>query len=101
MVKRFQRTQEDFICCVCGTFVKGNGYTDHCPKCLTSKHVDISPGDRANPCQGILKPIGVEQKKGKMYILYQCQTCHKIHRNQVADNDDFDAILALMRNQMP
>ena len=99
MIKRFQRHQEDFICCVCGTFVKGNGYTDHCPKCLTSKHVDIFPGDRANPCQGVLKPIGIEQKNGKMYVLYQCQTCHKMHRNQVAETDDFQAILTLMRHQ--
>ena len=26
--------------------MKGNGYTNHCPKCLWSKHVDINPGDR-------------------------------------------------------
>jgi len=99
MTKRFQRTQEDFTCCACGTFVHGNGYTDHCPKCLTSKHVDIFPGDRANPCQGVLKPVGIEQKNGKMYILYKCQTCHKEHRNQVSETDDFNAVLALMRRQ--
>lgn len=38
--KNFTRVIEDFICENCGTEVKGNGYTNHCPKCLWSKHVD-------------------------------------------------------------
>ncbi|MFA6992594.1 MAG: RNHCP domain-containing protein, partial [Candidatus Gracilibacteria bacterium] len=42
MPKRFSRTIEDFVCEKCGAKVKGDGYTNHCPKCLWSKHVDIN-----------------------------------------------------------
>lgn len=53
---------EDFICEVCKKEVKSLGYTarDHCPYCLSSKHVDINPGDRKCTCNGILKPIAIE-----------------------------------------
>lgn len=45
-MKHFTKTVEDFICAHCGTHVRGNGYTNHCPECLWSKHVDNNPGDR-------------------------------------------------------
>ncbi|HCR42265.1 TPA: hypothetical protein DIV45_02815, partial [Patescibacteria group bacterium] len=38
--KNFIRTKEDFTCENCGHRVKGSGYTNHCPKCLYSQHVD-------------------------------------------------------------
>ena len=66
--KRFQKKVEDFVCERCGTFVKGTGYTDHCPKCLWSKHVDVNPGDRKSECLGTMEPIGVEVKS-KEYII--------------------------------
>jgi len=44
--KKFQKRIENFTCEKCGLFVKGTGYTDHCPNCLWSKHMDINPGDR-------------------------------------------------------
>ena len=43
----FTRKVEDFTCEHCGREVHGNGYTNHCPHCLHSKHVDVNPGDRA------------------------------------------------------
>ncbi|MEK7061411.1 MAG: RNHCP domain-containing protein, partial [Patescibacteria group bacterium] len=43
----FVKKIEDFVCKVCGTKVKGTGYTNHCPNCLYSLHVDEEvPGDR-------------------------------------------------------
>ena len=51
MGRRFTRTVGDFVCENCNTSVKGNGYTDHCPCCLYSKHVDINPGDRDCDCK--------------------------------------------------
>ena len=59
-MKRFNRRIEDFTCEHCGTEVHGNGYTNHCPNCLWSKHVDINPGDRAADCGGLMEPIAVE-----------------------------------------
>lgn len=71
-----KRTIEDFICEKCGTSVKGNGYTNHCPACLWSKHVDKTPGDRAEECGGLMKPIGVEVKHGEIdRVILKCQTC--------------------------
>ena len=59
-MKKFQKRVEDFCCENCGTEVTGNGYTNHCPKCLYSKHVDINPGDRLNSCGSMMKPTNIE-----------------------------------------
>ena len=64
MVKRFSRLIEDFICEHCNNPVKGNGYTNHCPYCLYSKHVDEDPGDRAATCHGIMEPGSQSKVKG-------------------------------------
>jgi len=88
--------KEDFICQVCGNKVAGTGYTNHCPRCLWSKHVDKKgPGDRLSPCQGLMKPVGVETKGGQYLIIHQCQKCAKKTKNKAAENDNFEALLKL------
>ncbi len=93
--KIFLKRVENFTCDVCGTFVKGNGYTDHCPKCLWSKHVDISPGDRQAKCGGLMEPVGATQKQGKWYIFYRCQKCHHERYNIASPEDNFNKIIEL------
>lgn len=89
----FTRTTEDFKCESCGLFVEGNGYTNHCPQCLFSKHVDNSPGDRANLCGGLMKPIRIE-KKGKEYtIIHRCAICSLEKSNKAVPEDDFQMIV--------
>ncbi len=91
----FKRTIEDFVCEHCGETVIGNGFTNHCPVCLWSKHVDIDPGDRAEVCGGMMKPVEV-QKKGKEYsILQVCQTCGFTRANKAQKEDNFDMILQI------
>jgi len=51
--KKFQKKKEDFKCEKCGREVIGTGYTNHCPDCLWSKHVDVNPGDRQSKCLGL------------------------------------------------
>jgi len=34
MGKKFTKRVENFTCEICGTKVKGTGFTDHCPRCL-------------------------------------------------------------------
>ena len=92
---KFKRRKENFTCQFCGTQVKGNGYTDHCPECLCSLHVDVNPGDRASSCHGLMMPEGLEHKKGQMYISYKCTKCGYTHRNKSTSEDNFDALLAL------
>lgn len=98
MPKQFQRTIENFTCENCGTQVVGNGYTNHCPNCLCSKDVDINPGDRMSTCGGIMMPLSVEVKNKNYVILHKCKKCGKERKNKTAPNDNFDAILKIMKN---
>lgn len=100
-MKRFTRLDENFICENCNKDVTKLNYTsrDHCPYCLYSKHVDIFPGDRANECLGLLKPIDIEKYKDTYKIIYKCEKCGEIHKNIMAQDDDFDKILEIMQNK--
>ena len=97
--KKFQRTIEDFLCGHCGADVKGSGYTNHCPKCLWSKHVDINPGDRAAACGGMMRPVSVSESGGEYKILQRCAKCGFERHNKVIKEDDFDAVVALARKR--
>ncbi len=99
-MKQFTRTREDFICEHCGAKVRGNGYTNHCPHCLYSKHVDINPGDRSADCGGLMEPVGLELKDGKYILVHRCVKCGFVRRNKVVDADDFNAVLELSRRQI-
>ena len=99
MKPKFQRRIEDFRCENCGTQVTGNGFTNHCPKCLWSKHVDVNPGDRAEPCQGMMKPIGVESKSTGYRILFRCTRCGEECWNKAAAEDDFEFLIQIARQQ--
>ena len=93
--KKFQRTKEDFTCARCGSSVRGSGYTNHCPRCLWSKHVDVNPGDRRAACQGLMEPVGTELKGGEHVILHRCVSCGFERRNKASKDDDFDAMLRI------
>ena len=99
-MKKFNMIDENFICQNCGTKVNKLNYTarDHCNNCLYSLHVDITPGDRNNPCKGLLKPIGIEKYRDTYKIIYQCQKCHQIHKNIMANDDNMDLIIELSKN---
>ncbi len=93
--KQFQKLTENFICEHCGAEVIGDGYTNHCPKCLWGKHVDVNPGDRAEDCQGRMKPIYIE-KKGDEYILtHRCEKCEFERKNKASPSDDFDEVIKI------
>lgn len=89
MGQKFRRTIEDFTCEHCGREVVGNGYTNHCPSCLWSKHVDVFPGDRKETCGGMMKPISILKTKGEYSIVHQCQKCGFEMKNKLSPNDDF------------
>jgi len=101
LVKKFKMIDEKFICEVCNKEVDTLKYTarDHCPYCLCSKHVDINPGDRLNPCKGILMPVSVDKYRDTFKIVYKCQKCGEMHRNILASDDNFDKLLEIMQNQ--
>ena len=92
---KFTRTTEDFDCAFCGAHVIGNGYTNHCPECLSSLHVDVNPGDRAADCHGLMLAERWEQKKGQEYIIQKCEKCGHIHKNKISPNDNREVIIAV------
>ena len=94
-MKRFTKTVEDFTCAHCGAHVLGNGYTNHCPKCLYSRHVDNTPGDRAATCGGMMKPIAVEKSGENFIITHKCEKCGKVIRQHTAADDDMDTIITI------
>ena len=100
-MKRFNMIDENFICENCNKEVNKSNYTarDHCPYCLYSKHVDISPVDRSNNCKGLLKPIGIENFKDTFKILYKCEKCKEEHKNIMANDDNYDLIVELSTNE--
>lgn len=97
MPRKFTRKIEDFVCENCGHFVTGNGFTNHCPECLWSKHVDINPGDRLNDCKGLMEPVGFEIRNGKENLLFRCTKCGFTGRNKVASQDNRAQIIQLSK----
>ena len=93
----FTRTKEDFICERCGVEVKGNGYTNHCPQCLLGKHVDVSPGDRAEAFCGMMEPMSAEMNGVDFVLTHTCTKCGIVRRNKVAAADDRDTILEIVK----
>lgn len=97
--QNFIRNVEDFTCGHCGARVLGTGYTNHCPKCLWSKHVDNLPGDRANGCCGLMQPVNVEITPEGYDLIHHCERCGVTKRNKVADNDNREALAAILSTQ--
>jgi len=96
----FIKRTEDFVCDICGATVEGSGYTNHCPNCLFSKHVDENiPGDRKSSCGGLMRPVGVEYEKGEYSLLHQCQECGKKTKNKTSPEDNFEKIIELSRKK--
>jgi len=85
--------EEHFICKICGAMVgpegAGSRHRNHCPKCLSSFHVDIEPGDRASPCKGAMDPIGVwVRNNGEWAIIHRCKDCGGLSSNRIAADDN-------------
>ena len=95
MSQSFQRTTEDFTCGTCGLYVTGNGYTNHCPQCLWSKHVDVHPGDRAAVCGGMMEPVSVMKKGDEYTILHKCVKCGFERQNKAVKEDNFDMLVQI------
>ena len=94
--RRFQRRVEDFTCQRCGALNVGDGYTNHCAVCLTSKHVDVHPGDRADPCGGLMRPVSVASSHGRWRLTHRCERCG-LERANFARAEEADAVIRLMR----
>ena len=99
MNKKFQKKVENFTCEKCKISVAGNGYTNHCPECLWSKHVDVNPGDRAALCQGMMEPQKVDSKDGEYQIIHRCVRCKYKKKNKMMPEDNFETMLRIAEKE--
>lgn len=100
-MKNFIRRVEDFICENCGELVEGDGYTDHCPKCLWAKHMDrLLPGDRESTCKGMMEPIKTNYEKGIFKIFYRCNKCGHEFGVREGKGDNRDELVSLLENSV-
>jgi DNA-directed RNA polymerase subunit RPC12/RpoP len=97
----FARRWEDFTCLHCGARVRGSGYTNHCPRCLWSRHVDVNPGDRAAECGGSMEPVAALYQRGQIVVVHRCLACGRTRRNRSAADDDRAALLGLFGRPVP
>jgi hypothetical protein len=102
------RSEENrgFVCVVCDMDVKpltNGSYRNHCPHCLSSLHVDVTPGDRLSLCGGVMEAVALRRAAKGMQIVHRCRRCGRMSPNRVADRgdqpDEVDALIHLM--QMP
>jgi rubrerythrin len=100
MGKVFQKRTEDFRCEQCHFLVTGNGYTNHCPRCLYSKHVDVFPGDREESCGGLMEPLYSLQEQGQERLVHRCLICGKTRKNKVQEEDDFETLVTLNKKRI-
>ena len=101
-MKRFIKRNDSFVCEVCGYHNSPASVTcrNHCCQCLYSKHVDKNPGDRAEQCGGIMKPIDVEILGGELTsIVFKCQKCGFIRKNKIASDDNREKLFEIVENR--
>lgn len=94
-MKKFQKKVEDFTCERCDHSIQGTGYTNHCPQCFYSKHVDINPGDRQAGCGGLMRVINIELKDGRYILEFECEKCQHRKKNKIQKQDNIDNLIKL------
>lgn len=86
--------REPFKCGRCRGFIAppdlGSRYRNHCPLCLTSRHVDARrPGDRACPCRALMPAVGTYfRPDGEQMIVHRCNGCEAERTNRIAADDN-------------
>ena len=91
---------ESFLCTHCGRPVTAQGagsdHRNHCPYCLYSRHLDITPGDREADCGGSMEPIAVwVRKKGEWAVIHRCKICGSLSSNRIAADDNPMKLMSL------
>jgi DNA-directed RNA polymerase subunit RPC12/RpoP len=87
--RRFENT--GFRCAVCERDVRpltNGSYRNHCPFCLSSLHVDVTPGDRRETCDGVMVAVDVKRSRKGLQIVHECERCGVKRVNRVAQDSD-------------
>lgn len=72
----------------------GNGYTNHCPACLWSRHADVHPGDRAATCRGLMRPLALRYERGAFRVVHECVVCGLRRQVRADPADDLSALFS-------
>lgn len=91
---------EPFTCKVCGRLVvpcgAGSEHRNHCPNCLSSRHLDNEPGDRSAECGGVMEAIAVwVRKNGEWAVIHRCRICGVLSSNRIAADDNPMKLISL------
>ena len=91
---------DTFECKHCGRTVvpegAGSDHRNHCPYCLFSQHLDITPGDQEADCGGVMEPIAVwVRKNGEWAIIHRCKVCGALSSNRIAADDNPMKLMSL------
>jgi ribosome biogenesis GTPase len=97
---RAREPPDGFRCTRCGTMIgadaPGTAHRNHCPRCLWSLHLDVTPGDRASGCGGAMEPISVwVRRDGEWAIVHRCVECGQMQPNRLAGDDNEAILLSL------
>lgn len=77
--------------------VVGTGYTNHCPECFWSKHVDVFPGDRRAACGGLMSPVAIESESDTFIVTQCCRVCGHTRRNRIGSADNMAALVGIAK----
>ncbi len=92
--RRPHQGPESFRCAECRLDVSmhapGTAHRNHCPSCLTSKHVDDrTPGDRASDCHARMEAIAISVRgDGEWVLIHRCTGCGELDANRIAGDDN-------------
>ena len=97
------RENTSFTCLHCGLEVApltNGSYRNHCPRCLYSQHLDVTPGDRVSTCKGMMEPLAIKHNSNKgLQLVHRCMACGVVRANRIASDtvqpDDLDALMRL------
>lgn len=74
----------------------GTSQRNHCPFCLWSRHLDVTPGDRRAACGARMEPVAVAMRRGGEWaLIHRCLGCGVLHENRIAGDDSVFALMAL------
>ncbi len=94
--------REGFTCIRCKAHIPaigfGTNHRNHCPRCLWSRHVDDTPGDRQNACRAPMEPISVAVRshEGEWTLVHRCTACGQLRTNRIGGDDSETALLQLV-----
>lgn len=108
-------TDGDFICRHCNALVTADSGVsgvvnrNHCPYCLTSRHLDLfEAGDRLAACKATMHPIGLTLKysnkkysgQGEVMVVHLCEDCGKVSINRIARDDSTKMLHQILRTDL-